>query len=454
MLGISQNTPIVDMEDFESVKMIGRSKTSRVILGSFTLILLFFLIFIFLPWTQNIRARGYVTSLNPANRPQELHSVIPGKIEDWYVREGDLVMKGDTLLKIGEIKNDYFDPNLLVRTQEQITAKEQAIEAYGLKVEALDQQIQALINTRNQKTQQAQNYVRQAEFKISADSMSLSAAQINYTVAQTRLARNEQLYKEGLKSLTDLESKRLKVQETNAKLIASENKLLTSRSKLINARTELISVLNQYESKLSKARSDRSSAQSTKANAEGDRAAKRNQLSNYTIRRNNYYLLAPQTGYITRALITGLGEVVKEGQAIVSIMPADYDLAVEMYIAPMDLPLIDKNQKVRFIFDGWPSVVLSGWPNASHGTFGGQVVAIDNFISENGKYRILVEQDPEEQAWPHGLRVGSGANGMALLKDVPIWYELWRNLNGFPPDYYKVEGSYSSKNKKKDKKKK
>jgi hypothetical protein len=33
--------------------------------------------------------------------------------------------------------------------------------------------------------------------------------------------------------------------------------------------------------------------------------------------------------------------------------------------------------------------------------------------------------------------MGGGANGIALLKDVPIGYELWRNINGFPPEYYK-----------------
>jgi hypothetical protein len=33
--------------------------------------------------------------------------------------------------------------------------------------------------------------------------------------------------------------------------------------------------------------------------------------------------------------------------------------------------------------------------------------------------------------------MGTGAQAMALLNDVPIWYELWRNINGFPPNYYK-----------------
>ena len=89
------------------------------------------------------------------------------------------------------------------------------------------------------------------------------------------------------------------------------------------------------------------------------------------------------------------------------------------------------------MFDGWPTVVFSGWPNLSYGTFGGEVVAIDNFISQNGKYRILVAPDPNDVEWPDALRPGSGANGLILLTDVPIWYELWRNLNGFPPDFYK-----------------
>ena len=107
-----------------------------------------------------------------------------------------------------------------------------------------------------------------------------------------------------------------------------------------------------------------------------------------------------------------------------------------MYVYPVDLPLLQKGQEVRFIFDGWPSIAFSGWPGLSYGTFGGKVMAIDNFISDNGKYRILVAPDSTNETWPTGLRVGSGATGMALLKDVPIWYEIWRKLNGFPPDYY------------------
>ena len=128
-------------------------------------------------------------------------------------------------------------------------------------------------------------------------------------------------------------------------------------------------------------------------------------------------------------------------------MPSGYELAVELYIDPVNTPLIEKNQHIRIVFDGWPNIVFSGWPNSSHGTFGGKVVAIDNFVIENGKYRILVIKDDNDYPWPKELRVGAGAFGMALLKDVPIWYEIWRQLSGFPPDYYK--SSEQNKTKKK-----
>ena len=71
----------------------------------------------------------------------------------------------------------------------------------------------------------------------------------------------------------------------------------------------------------------------------------------------------------------------------------------------------------------------------------------------NGKYRMLVAEDPDDHPWPEELRPGSGAMTLTLLKDVPIWYELWRQFNGFPPDYYQDVDKADS-GKKDDKKKK
>lgn len=152
-------------------------------------------------------------------------------------------------------------------------------------------------------------------------------------------------------------------------------------------------------------------------------------------------MLAPQSGYITKAIQVGIGETIKEGAEIISIMPQNYSLAVEIYVDPIDLPLVKLDSKIRFIFDGWPAIVFSGWPELSNGTFGGTVMAVDNFTSANNKYRVLVVPDPDEEPWPEALRIGAGADGIALLNDVPVWYEIWRQMNGFPPDYYTLQES-------------
>jgi hypothetical protein len=118
-----------------------------------------------------------------------------------------------------------------------------------------------------------------------------------------------------------------------------------------------------------------------------------------------------------------------------------------MFVRPLDLPLLAAGQKVRFLFDGFPAIVFSGWPQASSGTFGGVIVAVESNVSVNGKFRVLVKEDTNDKPWPKQLKIGAGAQGIALLKDVPVWYELWRNINGFPPDYYKPSADVNQKTK-------
>ncbi|MBL8002977.1 MAG: HlyD family efflux transporter periplasmic adaptor subunit [Flavobacteriales bacterium] len=415
---------------------IGEARANKLFARWMIGILLVLLAGLFLPWTQNIRGRGQLTSLTPDQRPQSIPSIIPGRIEQWYVREGQHVNKGDTILRLSEVKAEYFDPQLLDRTREQIMAKEMTAKSYSEKVTALDAQIDALGSSLTIKLEQGRNKVKQARLKLQSDSIRVVAARTEIKVADDQLARGEQQFKEGLVSLVELERRRVAQQRANATLIDAENKLLDARNELLNATLELDGIRNDYRDKLSKAESEKYASLSQMYSTEAEVTKMQVDLANYTVRAGNYYILAPQDGYITKAIRSGVGETVKEGEPLVTVMPSRFDLAVELYIRPMDMPLINKGQKVRFLFDGWPAIVFSGWPNTSYGTFGGEVVAIDNFISPNGKYRLLVGPDPADEPWPQAMRVGSGAVGMALLNDVPVWYELWRQLNGFPPDLY------------------
>ncbi len=393
-------------------------------------------IILFLPWTQTVTGNGYVTTLTPDQRPQTIQSPIPGRIEQWFVREGDFVQKGDTILHISEIKTEYQDPNLVDRTVAQRDAKTRSVASYKEKIVALENQIGALQRESRLKLEQARNKVRQAQLKVVSDSIDLEAAKTNYQIAERQYNRTVQLQEEGLKAVTDVEEKRLKQQEMQAKRVSQENKLLASRNELINSEVEVSRVVAAYADKISKAQSERATAASSQFETEAEVAKLENQTTNYQIRSTMYYVTAPQSGFINKALRAGLGETFKEGEQLVSIMPSEYDLAVETYVDPLDLPLIHLNEKVRIQFDGWPAIFFRGWPNASYGTFGGEVVAIETFISDNGKFRVLIAPDKDQSAWPENVRVGSGAFTMALLEDVPIGYEVWRRLNGFPPNYY------------------
>lgn len=438
MLNLSKNSIAgrFDTSKYAAFGSVESVRSSKVIAAILATILGITTLLLFLPWTQNIRARGYVTTLKPDQRPQAVHSIIAGRIERWYVQEGDFVHRGDTILYISEVKDDYLDPKLLDRTSQQIEAKELTQKSYDEKVKALAGQIEALSTMQKLKIEQAENSIRQAELQITADSIAFVVAERKYEIQEAQLKRSQELYDQGLQSLTELESRTLKLQEATSDLIGYESKLLSSRNKLINAKIELSAISNDFQDKLAKANSERYSALSNSYNTNVEITKLEGQFTSYSVRTGMYYILAPQNGYITQAIQSGLGETIKEGASIVSIMPADYDLAVEMYVKPMDLPLLSKGQEVRFMFDGWPAIVFSGWPNVSYGTFGGKIVAIDNFTNQDGKFRILVSPDQADTTWPEAIRIGSGAEGFALLNDVPIWYELWRNINGFPADYY------------------
>ncbi len=440
MLNISYNTIRSDISESDLQCMQKNPLTrANVLFRRWLMVaLILSLIVLFLPWTQNIQAKGKVTTLFPDQRPQTIHATIDGRIEKWFVQEGETVKKGDTIVYLSEIKVDYFDPQLVERTAEQVQAKSSSITAYAGKVGALARQIDALEKELILKQDQLKNKIKQAELKVESAKAELAQVEVDEDIAAYQFRRADTLFQQGIVALTSWEAKKLKVQETQAKVITSQNKLAENENEVSIHRLALSNLENEYRNKIEKAYSDKFSALSNQAEAEGAKTKLENQYENYRQRNQFYYIIAPKDCYITKALKPGIGETVKTGDAVVSIMPINFDLAVELYVRPMDLPLLSLGQDVRFLFDGWPGIVFSGWPNLAVGTFQGQIVAIDNTISDNDKYRILIAPDNEFKKWPKALRPGSGAQGIAMLKDVPLWYEIWRQLNGFPPDFYAI----------------
>ncbi len=413
-------------------------KNSQVKLWFFICVLVF-VIFLFLPWTQNIRAKGTVTTLYQDQRPQQVNTIIGGRVMKWHIKEGDYVKAGDTLIQLTEVKVDYLDPNLLQRTQEQLAGKQQSVEYYKSKVGVADQQIGAINSGLQLKLNQLLNKLNQLQLKVQADSAEASAANNDFAIGTKQFNRQKVMYDSGLVSLTQLEIRNQQYQNAQAKKISAENKLANSKQDLTITRIEMSALQQENVEKVTKAQGEQFQSLTQIASGQSDIAKLENQYASYSIRNGMYFIVASQSGQVIKAQKAGIGEFVKEGEMIAEIVPDKIQYAVEMFVQPLDLPLLAIKQKVRFLFDGFPAIVFSGWPKASSGTFGGEIVAVESNLSVNGKFRVLVKEDAADKPWPKELKMGAGAQGITLLKDVPVWYELWRNINGFPPDYYKKE---------------
>jgi multidrug efflux pump subunit AcrA (membrane-fusion protein) len=435
----------MDTQAYKSHEYIYRYDRKSRVRNWFLGIILGLGIILFLPWTQNFRSNGLVTTLYQDQRPQQVNTVIGGQLIKWYIKEGDVVRAGDTLVQLSEVKADYLDPALLERTAEQLEGKSQSIEFYKQKAGTASLQIEALDKGIGLKLEQLKNKLAQLELKVQADSADAVAALNDLNIATVQYQRQKMMLDSGLVSLPQFEQRNQAYQSAMAKKISADNKLANTKQELVITRLEIRAQVQENLEKKAKAEGDRLQSLTSIASGQAEVAKLKNLYASYEIRNGMYYILAPQSGQITKAKKAGLGEYVREGEMIVEIVPEKMAYAVEMFVRPLDAPLIHPGQKVRLLFDGFPAIVFSGWPNASYGTFGGVVTAVERNTNEDGKFRVLVKEDPNDKPWPPELQVGAGGQGIALLKDVPIWYELWRNINGFPADYYKPTSAINPK---------
>jgi multidrug efflux pump subunit AcrA (membrane-fusion protein) len=428
------------MEKFKSFNQIylrDKGPATRPWLIGLGLILLGVL---FLPWTQNIRSKGQITSLYQEQKPQKIYSPIAGKISRWWVKEGDFVEQGDTLAKISEIKAEYLDPKLISRTQEQLDAKKGTVSFYEQKVQSTEDQIANLRSSKALKQDQLTNKITALQQKLTGEKAEFEAASNEYNLVKDQFERNAKMYKEGLISQTQFQQRNASMQNSLAKKTTAENKVNQTLQEIQNTKIELRGVDQEYNEKMNKAEGEKFQSLGMIETGKGDVAKLENQVASYTIRDGMYYILAPQSGQVINAKKAGIGEILKDGEELLTIVPQNTNYAVEMYVRPVDLPLVSPGQDVRFIFDGFPAIIFAGgWPDQSFGTFAGKVRAVENTIDEKGMFRVIVVENPKEKKWPKQIKMGAGAQGIALLNDVPLWYELWRNINGFPADFYTVK---------------
>jgi multidrug resistance efflux pump len=383
----------------------------------------------FAPWQQTLTGEGYVIAYAPRERQQVLEATIEGRIFRWNedLVENVRVAKGDFIAEIRDLDESYT-----MRLQGQLENTSAILEASRKIVEASEGQLQAYRRVQTE-IEQAQNaYVQSATEKVTAAEQKLAIAEAAIPQLEAAFNRAKDLHAAGniaREKLQEIERKLLesqgKVKEETANVSASRAELLGKRSDREAYIHKAAADVQYYEGALDKAKSEVSKAEKEKLD-----------MQSKVARQSTQEIIAPFDGYLVHLSANIGSQMVKKGDPICTIVPETKDRAVQIWLDGNDAPLVEAGRHVRLQFEGWPAVQFAGWPSVAVGTFGGTVVSIDMVDNGKGKFRCQVLPDQSERnKWPEDrfLRQGVRANGWVLLEQVPLWFEVWRKLNGFPP---------------------
>ncbi len=432
-----------------SIKSYQITRSPRLVLN-FTLVVIAMVAavvvaLIFVPWRQTVIGQGEVAVFDPLDRPQTIDSQIKGRLVELLVKEGQTVEKGEVIARLEDRESKFLDPEQQQRIQGQIDALEAKQDAARLRIDTLGGQIEAVEASRQAKLASNNAKVSQNRQKLVVNRQMLAIGEQDLETARLQENRIQSLEKKGLRSRRDYELALQKRVQAQTKLQKMRGELVLNQQEIQVAQLEAAKIEAEAQEKTQKARESIAKAQESIAEIEEKLEKLRNELGAFAVRRSLRTLEAPASGRVVNLTKLGIGQLIKEGQTIARVVPENHSRGLELYLSGLDAPLVETGIPVRLMFEGFPAVPLVGWDWASVGTFGGVVVAVDPVTSEkNGikdGFRVWVLPDPDQPEWPNDrrLRLGAKANGWLMLNQVPLYFELWRQLNAFPALPVKTE---------------
>jgi multidrug efflux pump subunit AcrA (membrane-fusion protein) len=410
-------------------------------------------VLLFMPWTQTVHGTGKAIAFNPVQRPQFVVSPIEGRIKKWYVVEGQRVKAGERIVEM--VDND---PNLELRLLDEERAILDRLRAAEGRVRDIEARINNLKNSRQLAIDVQTSILRQDQSRVQAAEQEQIEAQAALDAARPNYQRQKELFesKQGsLVSKRDVEVAQQVLETASAKLRQAEARVKLAKAGEKAAIDNLSKVEADTAAMINLENASQRSAEAEVASVKRDKA----QIEVRIARQRAQYVDAPVDGVMFRLLANAEqgGVLVRPGERLAVLVPdikpentarppesqgtlpltgKSYPgIVAELQIDGNDLPLVRAGDKVRLQFEGWPAAQFVGWPSVAVGTFGGRVYLVDPTADDKGRFRILVEPDPDDQPWPDQqfLRQGVRAQGWVLLQRVSMGWELWRQLNGFPP---------------------
>ncbi len=434
----SSSSPQVDALELPVHHIVGRSRAGRK-LGIALAVMLVSLpiVLTLVPWQQNVPGAGRVTAYDPLDRIQVIPAPVSGRLSKLNVREGTRVTKGQELAVMEDL-----DPEFSARLDQQLKFARVKLESAHTNLETVDARLISLQSGLEAALQGVGFDVAQAVEKVRGEEKKLEAEEKKLAFLEEDFGRQTRLLAKGQASKQKQEKAEADYGEQKAKVEAARSAVEQARRQRDSKRTSIDKVaaseqakIDEVKGKEQEARQKLEDARKAVTVAETAQARQATQV-----------ILSPRNGTVLRAAGANSADLISRGEPLIEIVPDTESLAVEVWLRGIDAPLVEVGRRSRLQFEGWPAVQFAGWPSVAIGTFGGVVAQVDAQAAVDGRVRVLIVPDPEDQPWPEGryLRQGVRASGWVQLETVSTGYELWRQLNAFPPSLQTGPGSDSA----------
>lgn len=378
------------------------------------------------PWQQNIHASGRVSAFAPLERQQTVEAPVGGRIVAWHAKEGAKVKAGEVLLEIADV-----DPRLLERLAGQrdaavakLAAKQDELNAYRLQLDNLQA-------TRDLQVATAQYRLDVARQRARAAAEAIASARATLDAASLQRERLQRLLGDGLVSQREFELAERDGVVAGRGLNSAQASLEGALAEQRAAEAEIGRIRADAQARIDSAGAAANKTQSELEDGRSSLLKAEIDLS----RQQSQSITAPRDGSVLRLLANPHSDLVRQGEPLLVLVPDRDVKAVELWVDGNDAALITPGRHARLQFEGWPALQFAGWPEVAVGTFGGSVAFVDASDDGKGKFRVLVIPDPADREWPgeRFLRQGVRVKAWILLNRVTMAYELWRQLNAFPP---------------------
>lgn len=401
------------------------SRKKKIIIGSSVaaLVLLIVIVSIFASRTDTPEVtvvkievkpelRSTVTSSGEVRPIQfmNLTSEVQGRIEDITVKEGDVVQKGQVLVRL--------DPNQL---ESSTDAQLAAYESAQNDVRSSQSQVSAAQNNLAQAQQslnQAQVAIDSARQSVITAQTEVDRAQVDVNAAQRELKRNEQLLESGVISRQSYDESKDRFDSARASLDAAKARLESQKISVKDAQARLASQQVAVRDARRAVDSAGISVSSSQSRAEQQAAVLRGQKS----QRDKTVVIAPINGVIAE-IPSKVGTFAVAGLSTTALLTiADMsEINVEVKVDETEIDKVAVGQKAKIKVDAFGDNELEGevlqkTPLAvgKSQTTGGLSTNIN--VQEAKEFRVvvrLINLTPEMQG---SLRPGMSATATITTK--------------------------------------